>query len=160
MANTHRASHSARSKTDRGGDGLPRLLRSAAEGVGISLLAGALGLLLCTLICLRLTDPAAPISAMGTALGFSVFFLSGLIAVRKNRGSVLLSGLCSGGLLSLLLWPLRLLLSGESSLSSGAAWLLRILAVLFALFGAYLGHIRIGWAKKPRSHGHKHQSRR
>ncbi len=136
---------------------LPQILTGALRGAGMALLLGLCPILPLAGICLQADDPTAPLATLGVILCYAVFFLGGILTVRRNRGAVLLSGLLSGGILSLILMLARLVMQGPSAFSPVGGVLLRVLALAFSLFGAYLGRIRIASSK--RGHGHKHQGR-
>ncbi len=129
------------------------VLRQSATGAGISFLLTLLLTLICALLCSMLPDPATAATATGAGASFFCYLLAGILSLRNKQSSVLLSGMLSGGILTVLLL-LAGLVGGGVSLKP-MSWLLRFIGIGFSVMGAYLSGTRSSSRKRrsARSHG-------
>ncbi len=129
------------------------VLQKSAVGAGISFLVTLLLTLICAFFCSMLSDPSAVTPAVGTGASFLCYLLAGILTARKVPSSILLSGMFSGAILSVLLLVVGLVTGGFSL--TPISWLLRLLGVGFSVTGAYLasGHRASSHRTKRHSHG-------
>ena len=115
-------------------------LKSALISLAISLLLAALLSGAANLS----SDPLTLVFPMSLLSLYISSFLSGFLCMRKMHEGVLLCGIFSGGIFMLLYMFISLFLPNElsSSHSLPISLLLRLLMIVFSLFGAYAARSR------------------
>ena len=113
--------------------------KNSIKGVLVSILSGAVLLLLFGWICFSRADPSALTGILGRAALYISAFLGGFFAARFNREAGLLSGLLTGGIFMLFVIMLSLFLRGGSEPIGFMTWIMFLLVALLGGVGGYLG---------------------
>ncbi len=150
----HHAEHPSKKHTKRKStdtvDSFLSLFLNCAIAAGLALLLACLMIPLGGALCFATEDPTSPIPAVGLAIRFLSALFGGVVAVRRNRGKVLLSGGLCGLILFLFTALLGLILPLQSRpFSIGISRLLRFAILPISLLGAVIG------AKRQKTVRHK-----
>ena len=122
------------------GELLPALCRGIGLGSAAALAAGGVLLFLGAWILSSLSDPDGAMAALSMVILLLCSLLCGGVISRTVGHRALICGLCGGAVMLILLFLLSFLAAGQSAVFSPSAviWL-RVAAVVFSLFGAFLG---------------------
>ncbi len=147
----HPAKKRSRRKSAETTDSFFRLLLHCAIGAGVSLLLAVLLTPLGGVICFSMEDPVASTVAAGLVIRLLCAMVGGIVAARKNRGKILLSGGLCGLMLVLVYALLSLVFSPQvRPFSIGLSRALRAAVIPMAILGATIGGKRRAVSKHKR----------
>ena len=113
--------------------------KNSVKGLLVSILSGAVLLLLFGWICYMREDPSALLGILGRAALYISAFLGGFFASRFNREKGLLSGLATGGAFMLFVVMLSMFLRSGNEPIKFMTWVMFLLILLVGTAGGYLG---------------------
>ena len=122
-------------------------IKNCLKGVLAAIISSAVLLLVLSFIAYTRADPDSYVSIFaGIALYVSAF-ICGFVAVKKNRESGLLCGLTSGGIFTLMIIGLSLIMRTADAESSPLRWVMYLVVLGISILGGVVG-VPSGKAKR------------
>ncbi len=114
-------------------------IKNCLKGVLAAIISSAVLLLVLSFIAYTRADPDSYVSIFAGAALYVSAFICGFVAVKKNRESGLLCGLTSGGIFTLMIIGLSLIMRTTDGGGSPLRWVMYLVILGISTLGGVVG---------------------